>query len=76
MTDDERLQQLIDSAEAAYDRLYEAHGDIEATSCYSEAKENLYDAIQLARKLGLTEKVRGLHARLDHIKAVFRSQFS
>ena len=42
----------------------------------SEAKECYYDAIGLARRLGLVEETEALEKRLEHIKAVFRSQFT
>lgn len=60
--------------EKAYDQMYESHGSV--TGLYSDAKEAFYDAIHIARELGLTEEAEELEKRLDHIKAVFRSQFS
>lgn len=62
-------------AEKAYDDMYEAHSPSGATGRYSDAKEAYYDAIRLARELGLTDEVEALNKRLEHIKAVFRSQF-
>ncbi|HEV2989423.1 MAG TPA: hypothetical protein VG759_13350 [Candidatus Angelobacter sp.] len=59
--------------EKAYDQMYETSGS--ATGLYSDAKEAFYDAIRLAKELGLKEESAELEARLDHIKAVFRSQF-
>jgi hypothetical protein len=60
--------------EKAYDQMYDAHGSV--TGLYSDAKEAFYDAIRLANELGLIEESRELQKRLEHIKAVFRSQFS
>jgi hypothetical protein len=60
--------------EKAYDQMYETSGSM--TGLYSDAKEAFYDAINLANELGLTEESAALTARLQHIKAVFRSQFS
>lgn len=60
--------------EKYYDQMYETR--LGATGLYSDAKDAFYDAIAAAKKLGLTEEVEQLSARLDHIKAVFRSQFS
>jgi len=60
--------------EKAYDEMYETSGSI--TGLYSDVKEAFYDAINLANELGLTEESAALTARLHHIKAVFRSQFS
>lgn len=71
-----RLEHLKAMGEKAYDDLYEAHSSSGATACYSDAKECYYDAIGLARQLGLTEEVAALEKRLAHIKAVFRSQFA
>jgi len=56
--------------------MYEAHSPSGATVCYSDAKECYYDAIGLARRLGLEEETKALEERLAHIKAVFRSQFT
>ena len=71
-----QLERLKASGEKAYDDMYEAHSPSGATDCYSDAKECFYDAISLAKKLGLTDEAEALTKRLAHIKAVFRSQFS
>jgi len=72
-----RLETLKQFAEQAYDDMYEkAHSSSAATGYYSTAKEALYDAIRIADELGLTEEAARLQARLAHIKAVFRSQFT
>ncbi|MGA9062120.1 MAG: hypothetical protein WB341_10690 [Terracidiphilus sp.] len=77
----EREEQLAQLAglkalgEKAYDDMYEAHSSSGATACYSDAKECYYDAIGLARRLGLEEEADALNERLTHIKAVFRGQF-
>jgi hypothetical protein len=63
-------------AEEAYSRMYNAASTTEAAARYSDAKEALYDAIGLAKKLKQHETARRLEARLAEIKAVFRSQFS
>ena len=60
--------------EKAYDQMYEAHGSL--TGLYSDAKEAFYDAIHIANELGLKDESEKLSKRLDHIKAVFRSQFT
>ena len=56
--------------------MYEAHSSSGATACYSDAKECYYDAIGLARRLEMMDEVAALEKRLEHIKAVFRSQFA
>jgi hypothetical protein len=71
-----QLERLKAMGEKDYDDMYEAHSPGGATACYSGVKENLYDAIGLANRLGLMEEAEALTKRLAHIKAVFRSQFS
>jgi len=70
------LAQCKALAEKAYDAMYEAHSARDATVCYSDAKEAFYDAIRLANELGDAGEVERLSKRLEHVKAVFRSQFS
>jgi hypothetical protein len=76
MADADRLQNLEAQAEAAYTKMYDARDATEAAARYSDAKEALCDAIGLARGLGKADMAARLEARLAHIKAVFRSQFS
>jgi hypothetical protein len=76
MTDADQLQSLEAQAEAAYSSMYDAHDPSGAAVCYSDAKDALYDAIGLARKLGKVDVAARLEQRLAHIKAVFRSQFT
>jgi hypothetical protein len=71
-----QLKELEAEGEKNYDDLYETRSDHDATVCYSGAKEAFYDAISLADRLGLSEESDRLLKRLEHIKAVFRSQFS
>jgi ABC-type xylose transport system substrate-binding protein len=71
-----QLKELEAEGEKNYDDLYGARSDHDATVCYSGAKEAFYNAISLAHRLGLDEEANRLTRRLDHIKAVFRSQFS
>jgi hypothetical protein len=77
-TDDElnrgRLRQLTALGEKYYDQMYESGQG--ARHCYSNAKDAFYDAISLANELGMKEEAEALSKRLDHIKAVFRSQFT
>jgi hypothetical protein len=56
--------------------MYDAHSPSDATARYSDAKEALYGAIGIARRLSEEDSARRLEARLAEIKAVFRSQFS
>jgi hypothetical protein len=76
MTDEQRLAWLEAQAEDAYDKMYDATHSSDATARYSDAKEAMRDATSLARRLGQDAVATRLEARLAHIKAVFRSQFS
>lgn len=68
------LRRLKALGEKYYDQMYESrHG---ATGVYSNTKDVFNDAISLANELGMKEEAEALSKRLDHIKAVFRSQFS
>ena len=44
----------------------------EATGSYANAKDFLTDALALARRLGQSDRVARLEARLAYIKSVFR----
>ena len=69
----ERLRALERQAEAHYDAMYETRypaGD------YADAKDAFAEAIALARQMGDDATAIRLEARLQHIKAVFRSQFT
>jgi UDP-3-O-acyl-N-acetylglucosamine deacetylase len=73
MDQHERLRELERLGEAHYDAMYDARNP---TADYANAKDAFRDAIALARTIGETTTVERLQARLAHIKAVFRSQFS
>jgi hypothetical protein len=72
----EHLHALEAQAERAYEGMYEARTPNAASVCYSDAKEYFYEAIALADRLGLAADVTRFEARLAHVKAVFRSQFT
>lgn len=69
-----QMRACIALGEKAYDDMYESSRS--STGLYSDAKESFREAIRLANELGLAEEAAALSARLEHIKAVFRSQFS
>jgi hypothetical protein len=69
-----RLRKLTALGEKYYDQMYESGRG--ANGCYSNAKDAFYDAISLANELGLKEEAEALSKRLEHVKAVFRSQFT
>ncbi len=81
MKEEERQVKLANLAycrqqgEKAYDDMYEAHSFSGASTCYTDAKDFFYQAIGLANELGLAAEAQALEKRLDHIKAVFKSQF-
>jgi hypothetical protein len=72
----DRMHQCIRSGEDAYDQLYEPRTHSNPAGHYNEAKDMFGEAIALAQELGLDEQAQSLSQRLDHIKAVYRSQFS
>jgi hypothetical protein len=76
MTEVERLAFFMQQAEEAYDAMYEAHSPSHAAACYSDAKEALHSAITIVQRLRAQDALKRLEARLAHIKAVFRSQFT
>ena len=75
MTDEQRLARFEAQAEQALRQDVRRH-PTDAAARYSDAKEAPRDAIALARRLGQGQVTTRLEARLAHIKAVFRSQFS
>jgi hypothetical protein len=60
-------------AEAAYDEMYDSRYP---TGAYARAKDPFRDAIVLAESLGRTADAARLEKRLEHVKNVFRHQFS
>jgi len=69
----ERLSHLERLGEQYYDAMYDSRYP---SGEYANAKDVFRDAIVLARELGDEAEVARLEARLAHIKAVFRSQFT
>ena len=72
------MQELLDrlrffkaQAEEAYSRMYGAQAGSDLAARYSDAKESLYEAIALARRLGLARETKRLTSRLQEIKTVF-----
>lgn len=71
-----QFAKLKSAGEKAYDQMYEAHNFRDADDFYRDAKDCFYDAIGLASRLGLSEEASALTERLQHIKSIYRSQFS
>lgn len=61
-------------AEEAYDRMYDA-GRTESKDCYEDACVYLIRASKVAEALGREDEKARLNARLEHIIAVWNSQF-
>ncbi len=72
MSDPERLEFLKTQAEKFYELMYDSRNP---RFEYREAVEAFEDAVGLARKLGQAAQADALEKRLEHVKAVYRSQF-
>ena len=68
------LNRLKARAEEIYEEMYEASGPVAAGAYFSEIKELLFEAVNLARKMGIEEEVRKINKRLSHIRSVYESQ--
>jgi hypothetical protein len=68
------LRKCKSLGEKYYDQLYETR--LGTTGLYASAKDAFYDAIAIANRLGLKNEAEAIEQRLQHIKQVFRSQFS
>jgi hypothetical protein len=73
MPDEPSYKRLERRGEEIYDEMYDAGS---ALGFLSEIKECFTAAIDAAESEGLTEEAQRLRARLDHIVAVYRSQFT
>jgi hypothetical protein len=68
------LRKCHSLGEKYYGQMYETRFNL--NGLYSSVKDAFIDAISIANQLGLKEEAGKLESRLDHIKSVFRSQFS
>ena len=73
MTVERAYEKFERLGEKAYSEMYETSFP---AGCWSEVKDCFAAAIASAKAEGLTEEVKRLEARLEHIRAVYRSQFS
>jgi hypothetical protein len=71
-SDRAELEQWERRAEEAYTEMYEAR---RAKEPYEDACFAFARAIEAARRLGLEEEVARLNRRVEHIRAVYNSQF-
>ncbi len=68
------LNKLKARAEEIYEEMYEASGPVAAGAYFSEVKELLFEAVNLAKKMGLEDEVRDINKRMEHIRRVYESQ--
>ena len=68
-----QMRKMIAEGEKAYEEMCETSSP---TGHYADAKDYFAEAIRSASELELPQEQRELTARLEHIKSVFRSQFS
>ena len=73
MPDEPHYKKLERRGEEIYDEMYETSG---SRGYLSEIKECFTAAIDAAEAQGLSAEAQRLRARLDHIVAVYRSQFT
>jgi hypothetical protein len=73
MTDEQRLAWLKSQGETCYDRMYDSRSP---SSEFRLAQEAFADAIALATRMGRAAEAAELARRLEHVRAVFASQFS
>lgn len=72
----DRLKELERFGELCYQNMDDAVTLSAATGYYADAKDAFRDAAALALELGDDQTAERLTARLEHIKAVFRSQYA
>jgi hypothetical protein len=68
-----RIAQLEALAEKYYDDMYETRY---SGGLYADMKDCFTEAIGIAERAGLDAEAKRLTARLEHCRAVYRSQFS
>jgi len=73
MPDEPHYKKLERRGEEIYDEMYETSNPL---GYLSEIKECFEGAIAAAESSGLSEEAQRLRKRLDHIVAVYRSQFT
>jgi uncharacterized protein (DUF2126 family) len=77
---DQSYKEFEALGEKAYDQMYETfteHGTYtNHSACWSDCKDWFAAAIGAAEREGLDEEASRLRARFEHIRKVYRSQFS
>ena len=74
--DSATLSECCARGEQAYSEMYDASNSTAAAGHYNNAKDYFSRAIGSAQRIGQDKEARRLQDRLDHIRAVFRGQFS
>ncbi|HEY2824901.1 MAG TPA: hypothetical protein VGI83_05080 [Gemmatimonadales bacterium] len=72
---DEHIAYHEAMGERYYSLMYDASSSTRASGYYSDAKAEFAEATRIATQAGRTDARQRLAARIEHIKAVFRSQF-
>ncbi|MFQ6070362.1 MAG: hypothetical protein ACE5LC_07535 [Candidatus Aminicenantales bacterium] len=67
------LNRLKARAEEIYEEMYEASSPVGAGAYFSEVKEVLNKAINVARRMGLEYEVKEIKKRLEHMRKVYQS---
>jgi hypothetical protein len=67
-----QMRKFAAAGEQAYSEMYDAYSP---AGFYSDAKDYFRSAMSVASELELADEEKELRARLEHIQAVFRSQF-
>jgi hypothetical protein len=70
-----RIRELLATAEAALDKMYDARTRSDADWQFSLAKDLFRAAVRKAEEAGLTDEAQRIMARLVDVKAAHRSQF-
>jgi hypothetical protein len=68
------LNKLKERAEEIYEEMYEASSPVGAGAYFSEIKELMYKALNIAMELGLDNEVKKIEKRLENIRRVYESQ--
>ncbi len=74
MSDTKEMARFEALAEEVYTRMYDAR-DHNVKDCVEDALYNLARALDIAEMRGLSADIARLTKRLDHIMAVYDSQF-
>ena len=74
MSDTREIARFEALAEEAYSTMYDTR-DHNVKDCFDDALYNLGRALDIAQMRGLKDDVDRLRKRIEHIRAVYNSQF-